>query len=160
MGFNQRGRIRRSLTQSQVLTEQSIEFSLLETILWTPEEGYFLREKHIERLLDSAHYFAFPGSKPELSEYLDRISSNFDSAQRVRLLLDRFGTLNTETAQYQPTQGSSPLKVCLARHPIDSNNRFLFHETTHREIYKLARKEFTDFDDVLLYNESGELTAT
>ena len=147
-----------ALLKAQVLTEQFPNFSLLETMLWTPDEGFFLREKHVARMLDSAHYFDFPISKKDFDEYLDNISSNFDSSQRVRLLLDRSGALNSEAKVFQPPENSPPLKVPLAREPVDTNNVFLFHKTTHRAIYESARKNFTNYDDVLLYNERGEVT--
>ena len=141
-----------------MLTEEKPEFSLLETMLWTPAEGYFLREKHISRMLDSAYYFDFPISKQELDEYLDLISRDFDSPQRIRLFLNSYGALNSEVGTIQLKKNSQPLKVCLAREPIYTNNVLLFHKTTHREIYESARKDFTNYDDVLLYNERGELT--
>jgi len=150
-----------ALLKAQVLTEQPVEFSLLETILWTLNEGFFLREKHIERMLDSADYFDYPISKEKIEEYLEQISYNFDSPQRVRLLLDRSGALNEEAAQFQPTKKPQPLKVCLAKQPIDSDNVFLFHKTTNRDIYNFALssvEQQNDCDDVLLYNELGELT--
>jgi para-aminobenzoate synthetase/4-amino-4-deoxychorismate lyase len=50
------------------------------------------------------------------------------------------------------------MKVCLAKEPIHAGNVFLFHKTTHREVYNNARKDLPDYDDVLLYNEHGELT--
>jgi para-aminobenzoate synthetase / 4-amino-4-deoxychorismate lyase len=147
-----------ALLKAQVLTEQSPKFSLLETMLWTPKEGFFLREKHIERMMDSAYYFDFPISKIEIDDYLDNLSSNFYSPQRVRLLLDRSGWLNSEAKSFQLTENPQLLKVHLAREPIDIDNIFLFHKTTHREMYESARKNFTNYDDVLLYNERGELT--
>jgi len=52
-----------ALLKARVLTDETPQFALLETILWTPEEGFFLREKHVARLLDSADYFDFPISR-------------------------------------------------------------------------------------------------
>jgi para-aminobenzoate synthetase/4-amino-4-deoxychorismate lyase len=147
-----------ALLKARVLIEKKPEFSLLETMLWTPEEGYFLLEKHISRMLDSAYYFDFPISKQELDEYLTLISTDFDSLQRIRLLLNSYGALSSEVRTLQLEKNVPPLKVCLARRPIDSNNVFLFHKTTHRQIYESACKDIPDCDDVLLYNERGELT--
>ncbi|HQU36495.1 MAG TPA: aminodeoxychorismate synthase component I, partial [Anaerolineales bacterium] len=189
-----------ALLKARVLTESPPQFSLLETLLWTPEDGFFLHDKHIARLLDSAEYFGFPflsqlrwSSSPACAErsdsaveaprdvsrpphpkeilksYLDEISSQFISPQRVRLLLDKNGELSHEAKPFQtPTlpppssaAGTPPvasMKVSLASQPVDSNNIFLFHKTTHRDIYDSARKDFPDCDDVLLFNERGELT--
>lgn len=169
-----------ALLKARVLTEQTPSFALLETMLWTPQEGFFLREKHIARLLDSAEYFDFPISKeswrsssPERSSrdvsrpflpkeiienYLNEISAEFTSSQRVRALLDKSGNLNFESKSLQLSEDYPPLKVCLAKGPIHSGNIFLYHKTTHREIHDSARNDFPECDDVLLYNEHNELT--
>jgi len=167
-----------ALLKARVLTESPPPsgFSLLETMLWTPEEGFFLREKHIARLLDSAEYFDFPinfqsrwlsspqgVSKPYLPKqilesYLDEISSQFTSPQRVRLLLNKNGNLSHEAKSFQSSDNPPPLKVCLAKEPVNSGNVFLFHKTTHRDVYNSAREGFLNYDDILLYNEKDELT--
>ena len=46
----------------------------------------------------------------------------------------------------------------MAADPIDVDNPFLFHKTTHRQIYESARYGRPDCDDVLLWNERGQLT--
>ena len=46
-----------ALLKARVLTEETPQFSLLETMLWTPEAGFFLREKHIARLLEFCRVF-------------------------------------------------------------------------------------------------------
>lgn len=169
-----------ALLKARVLTDSPPQFSLLETLLWTPEEGFFLREKHIARLLDSAEYFGFSmprrgGVPPPLlaneiiESYLKDISSQFNSPQRVRLLLNKNGNLSHEAKPFQaPTleppssaAGTPPLasmKISLANQPVNSNNVFLFHKTTHRAVYENAKKDFPEYDDILLFNERDELT--
>jgi para-aminobenzoate synthetase/4-amino-4-deoxychorismate lyase len=39
--------------------------------------------------------------------------------------------------------------VTLAKQPVDSSDRFLFHKTTRRDFYS---------DDVIMWNERGEIT--
>ena len=73
-------------------------------------------------------------------------------------MLGQTGIIHLESGPYQPTGTDSPLKVHLAKKPVDSGNVFLFHKTTKREVYESARQDFPDCDDVLLYNENGELT--
>ena len=48
--------------------------------------------------------------------------------------------------------------VALAASPIDSANPFLYHKTTNRTIYDDAIAARPGFEDVLLYNERGEVT--
>jgi para-aminobenzoate synthetase / 4-amino-4-deoxychorismate lyase len=145
-----------ALLKARVLTEPPREFSLIETILWTPEDGYFLREKHIERMCDSAEYFGFSYSKEILENYLEELARGFNSARRVRILLSRDGNLNAKDKPHQENKPS--FTASLAKDPIDSRNVFLFHKTTCREVYESAREEHPDCDDILLYNECDELT--
>jgi para-aminobenzoate synthetase / 4-amino-4-deoxychorismate lyase len=147
-----------AILKARVLSEQQVPFSLLETMLWTPEEGFFLYEKHLARLLDSAEYFGIPIRREKLEEYLEQISSNFYIPQRVRMFLDQDGKLSFDSGPFDPEDNSETLKVCLAKQPIDFSDVFLFHKTTRRAVYESAREGCEEFDDVLLYNDSGELT--
>jgi para-aminobenzoate synthetase/4-amino-4-deoxychorismate lyase len=53
---------------------------------------------------------------------------------------------------------SKQLIVRLAKKPVNSNDVFLFHKTTHRTVYDQARAECSNCDEVLLYNEKREIT--
>jgi len=145
-----------ALLKARVLTEENPRFSLLETMRWTPKEGFFLREKHIARLLDSAEYFDFPISRREVEECLDQLELGLTRPQRIRLLVDRAGSIAAENEPLKDSVGIE--KVRITDEPVNSNNIFLFHKTTRREIYENARKKHPDCGDVLLCNESGELT--
>ena len=145
-----------ALLKARVLQDRPHEFSLFETLLWTPEEGYFLREKHIERIQDSAEYFGFNFSVLDFDALLDEIARPFTSTQRVKILLKKDGELKVESTGLQTSR--NPYKVCLATQPINSKDVFLYHKTTRREIYDKALIVYQSFSDVLLYNESDELT--
>ncbi|MCC6569195.1 MAG: aminodeoxychorismate synthase component I, partial [Anaerolineales bacterium] len=145
-----------ALLKARVLTESPPQFSLIETMLWTPDEGFFLRDKHIARLLDSAEYFGFSISKENVERVLNEFAADFTSPQRVRLLLDKHDNIEIEHTLFQSID--KPLRVYLANKPINSNDIFLFHKTTHRAVYENAKRDFPDSDDVLLFNENGELT--
>ena len=142
-----------ALLKARVLRERLNEFSLLETILWTPQDGYFLLEKHIERMRDSAEYFRFSFSKEHIKQHLEKLSAEFPSPQRIRILVNRIGEIKTETKEFQIQE--NPFKVCLSNQPINSSEIFLYHKTTTRNIYPSL---FHGIDDVLLYNENNELT--
>jgi len=53
---------------------------------------------------------------------------------------------------------TTALRVGLAAEPIDRENGWLYHKTTHREAYERARRESPQFDEVILWNSSGEVT--
>jgi para-aminobenzoate synthetase/4-amino-4-deoxychorismate lyase len=48
--------------------------------------------------------------------------------------------------------------VRFACEPIDSADPFLYHKTTNRAVYEKALAERGDADDVILWNERGEMT--
>ncbi|NOT03415.1 MAG: aminodeoxychorismate synthase component I [Anaerolineales bacterium] len=145
-----------AILKARVLTDRPQEFSLFETLLWTPEDGYFLREKHVERMRDSAEYFGFAFSSEAAGALLDELAASFASPQRVRVLLNRTGELSGEAISFQASKNS--YKVCLAEQTINSREVFLYHKTTQREIYNTALIVPQIYSDVLLHNERGELT--
>ena len=56
-----------------------------------------------------------------------------------------------------------PLQVCLAPAPVNSSDPFLYHKTTHRQVYEQAQAACREaygenWEDVLLWNEKRELT--
>lgn len=144
-------------TKAKILTAPQRNFSLLETILWTPEKDYFLLDLHLERLTTSAQYFAFPIHQLTVQNYLRAIAQTFPpQPQKVRLLLSPQGTLIHELTPF--TQTRQPLQICLAASPVDSTNIFLYHKTSDRQIYTQAQQQCPGYDDVILWNENGELT--
>jgi para-aminobenzoate synthetase/4-amino-4-deoxychorismate lyase len=51
-----------------------------------------------------------------------------------------------------------PVRIGLAKTPVDSRDPLLFHKTTRRHIYERAAAECPGCDEVLLVNEGGFLT--
>ena len=137
-------------------------FSLLETLLWTPDAGYAYLVEHLDRLVESAAYFSFPCAIEEVRAALAAAVAGFPGVpQRVRLLLDRRGEVHIESQPHAPAATSRPVRVALAPHPIDEQDVFLYHKTTHRQLYERMRSRVgTAADDVLLYNRHGEVTET
>jgi para-aminobenzoate synthetase/4-amino-4-deoxychorismate lyase len=77
----------------------------------------------------------------------------------VRLLVDRGGGLEIDSAPLPETAaGAPPVHVRLAAEPVHSTDVFLYHKTTCRVVYEAARQLCPECDDVLLWNERGELT--
>ncbi|MBE0669544.1 MAG: aminodeoxychorismate synthase component I [Anaerolineales bacterium] len=142
-----------ALLKARVLTERPQEFSLFETMLWTPDQGFFLLERHIDRMEDSADYFDFPFSNETFRNFLNNFASGYNSPKRVKVFLDRFGEFSAESKDYRPEK--KVFKVHLADQPINSHDVFFFHKTTRRDIYPTPQ---SGFNDVLLFNEKEELT--
>jgi para-aminobenzoate synthetase / 4-amino-4-deoxychorismate lyase len=149
---------REALLKARVLTERRPEFSLLETILWTPEEGWFLLQPHLRRLADSARYFDYRVDIGKVESALLRYIVEFKASQRVRLLVSNEGAVELESSPISTPEPGKPVRVKLARRPVHSAEVFLYHKTTYRSMYDEALRGCPDCDDVLLWNERGELT--
>ena len=132
-------------------------FSLLETMRL--EEGRVVRlDRHLARMAASAGYFGFRWVEATTRDTITReAAARPAGCWRVRLLASRDGTMNLEFTPHQ--RGESRVwRVAFAETPVESGDPFLVHKTTHRVIYELARRERPDVDDVLLWNERGEVT--
>jgi len=145
--------------KARVLYADSPDFRLLETLLWIPGRGYFLFERHLERLANSARYFGYRVDLDDISARLYNAAASLPPERhRVRLLVDEEGGAAIETYPLARSFPRRPWKVAPATSPVDSRDRFLYHKTTHRAVYDAARAGHPDCDDVILYNERGEVT--
>lgn len=146
------------LNKAKVLTEDRPAFSLLETMLWTPDEEYVLIDRHLRRLKNSAEYFGYPCNIKEVQKMLEDVAGKFPSVpQKVRLLVSEDGTMKVEHSA-AVSGDARTIQVRLASTPVDSGNVFLYHKTNHRVVYDHARAECSACDDVLLWNGQGEIT--
>jgi para-aminobenzoate synthetase / 4-amino-4-deoxychorismate lyase len=190
--------------KARILAPQPPAFSLLETMRWTPAEGYYLLERHLERLQDSALYFSFKLDLALLRLKLGQLAARLGpKPRRIRLLVTKEGGIRLESKVLPtdlacanplpripplpfrrregrgegsvppPASGSpraakrpsgllmaagKPQRIALAHAPVDSTAPFLYHKTTNREVYDAARAACPGHDDVLLFNERGEVT--
>jgi para-aminobenzoate synthetase/4-amino-4-deoxychorismate lyase len=109
------------------------------------------------RLAASADYFSFPFERSRLLAELDQLALNAQGVpQRLRLRLTRDGQFIFETVALG--QQANPKRIALAKTPLNSGDRFLYHKTTRRARYQQALAERPGYADVLLYNERGEVT--
>jgi para-aminobenzoate synthetase/4-amino-4-deoxychorismate lyase len=147
-----------ALSKARILTRRFPEFRLLETMLFEPGQGVFLLERHLKRLSDSAEYFDFPAAGGKsLNEIRDHLLHlRFETPMRIRLLLSKDGGFELQNAELQKPE--APAALAVAKEPVDSGDVFLYHKTTHRSVYEKAKADFPDADDVLLFNERGEVT--
>jgi len=144
--------------KSQVLVERFPSFQLLESLLWTPDEGFFLLDLHLDRLANSARYFDFPFDEEAIRRHLLELAQILLEARKVRLLLGRDGELTTQLQSLQMQNGALPVPVCLAQTPVESGDVWLYHKTSRRQVYEQALAGCPAGYDVILWNERGEIT--
>ena len=147
--------------KARVLLNKRHGFELLETILWTPGEGYFLLDYHFKRLQESASYFNFVVDLTAIEKKLLAIADSLqDQPHKIRLIVNHQGNFQVETLAFTVNRQPKIIKLGIANEPIDINNIFLYHKTTNRNFYKNIRQAYQNYNDVLLWNERQEITET
>jgi len=153
------GEYEEALTKAAILTTQQPQFQLFETMFWNRKDGYFLLERHLKRLENSVNYFGFRFDRTKIESELKRFSTHIENESRiVKLILHRNGEVAIEQRAFEEQDPNRPWQVKMAKAQIDSSNRFLYHKTTFRLGYDRIKNEFPDCDDVILWNERGEIT--
>ncbi len=131
-------------------------FSLYEGVLWEPDEGYFLLADHLQRLERSANHFGHVADLEAIRSQLMAAADDFSpEARKVRFEVSRDGELHVEAEVIVP---SSTVSYALSGDPVDSSDTFLAHKTSRRAVYERAGAAHPDAEDVVLWNERGELT--
>lgn len=150
------GEYQELVAKAEVLTERRPEFQLLESLKL--EDGkYPLIDYHMERMKNSAAYFYFPGNEREIRKQLKECAKTHSKGvYKVRLLLSKTGEIAVEAQKITPIK--EPVLCKLAVEPVNSQNPFLFHKTTHRQVYKQHESEVEGVFSVLLWNEHEQLT--
>ncbi|MCI5145240.1 MAG: aminodeoxychorismate synthase component I [Candidatus Electrothrix sp. AR3] len=153
------------LLKGNFLSKNKPDFQLIETMLWHPNEGFFLLDYHLERLADSAHYFHFPCNLEKiqarlLEEMQKKSITDKKTRWRVRLLLYQDGRVEvTSSALPEDTLPLLP-KVIFSKQQVDPTDPYLFHKTTRREMYNRERSQAVEqgYYEVLFTNTAGEVT--
>jgi len=132
------------------------DFQLIETCCFEPDTGIQRFDLHLERLARSANALAFDLDLDALKNQLNLIQANEPS--RVRISLSRHGQIAISQTPLPEPMGM--VRLSLAKAPIDSSTLFTRHKTTHRQCYESAEPVIPGADDVVLFNERGELMET
>lgn len=146
-------------TKAKLLTHIPPDFDLIETLRWTEEEGYFLLSEHLDRLRKSAAYFGFSCDLERIQNALLEKAKSFTGPQRVRLRLTAAGAFQIHSHPLLPS--IEPVRLVIAPNPIETQNVFLYHKTSHRQTYEQAKAEAQiqgQDGEVLLWNQRGEVT--
>jgi branched-subunit amino acid aminotransferase/4-amino-4-deoxychorismate lyase len=145
------------------------DYQIIETMKWMPpgeetgfsgrERGYFLLERHVERMADAALHAGFRFDSARLRRRLLETASGFENRPyRVRALLHFDGRLDVSFAPLDETPGR--VIVGMSTHQVDSSDPFLYFKTTRRAPFdeEHARAVARGWFDVIFTNERGEVT--
>ncbi|MEC4867154.1 MAG: aminodeoxychorismate synthase component I [Jaaginema sp. PMC 1078.18] len=146
-------------TKAKILTRTTPTFALLESVLWTPEQNYFLLDFHLNRLQESAAYFNFSFDREKVRDRLHHLVQTLSPhPHKIRLQCHQNGNPEVSGKIIQQRPSNLLLKVGLAQSPIQTDNAFIYHKTTYRRHYETFQKQQPQYDDVILWNEKQEVT--
>lgn len=145
--------------KARFFTDPVEPFRLIETMRWEPGEGFYLLERHLRRLAQSAAHFGYRLDPPAVLRHLLQSVAGKTTAQRVRLTLGARGDTQIETADPEPVPEA--WNFILSPESVSSLDWRLHHKTTRREPYAILERMkqlHPEVDEVILVNERGELT--
>jgi para-aminobenzoate synthetase/4-amino-4-deoxychorismate lyase len=151
------GEYNEALLKAEVLARRSASFDLIETIRWSPDGGFWLLDRHLDRLIDSARYFDIPLDPAEVRAALRAAVAGRSGILRLKLTVGRSGTISVDTG---PLPAAATVVAAVDSMPVDPSDIFLYHKTSNRTTYDEAKARSTNVDDVILINPSGEVTET
>lgn len=150
------------LLKAKFFTQDAEAFGLIETLRYDNGTGYYLFDRHMQRLVASTRYFAIPFDVTYIRSALMALVAQCEVPHlRVRLELSSKGEISIQSTPLPAETLSQTLKFVIAQDPIHSNHLHLYHKTTAREFLDnpaKAYKEKTGCDEVVYLNERGELT--
>ncbi|HTM76573.1 MAG TPA: aminodeoxychorismate synthase component I [Devosia sp.] len=132
---------------------------LIETLLWEPDAGYALLDRHLQRLEASARYFRLPFAALNVNEVLTEPAKKFTKPMRVRLTLHETDGLAVTAVPLPPNP--AVFRFSIAPERLDSQSLWLAHKTTNRAFYDEPRQRAhaaSGVDEVVFLNENNELT--
>ena len=132
------------------------DLALLETMRWEPGRRIALLDLHLERLASSAAYFGFPCDADDVRRRIGTKTAGLHESRTIRVRLHRSGAI--EVTDGPPLAWEEPVRLALAKLPIDSRHPWLYHKTSRREIYAVPDADLPADALPLLVNERGELT--
>jgi para-aminobenzoate synthetase/4-amino-4-deoxychorismate lyase len=147
-----------ALLKLSFLSDPAPPVTLIETFKWTPEDGYALLDRHLDRLIASAAYFGLTATREGALACLAAQALDWTGPMRVRLTLSEAG-FDLGAVPLLPTPDK--FRFAIAREALNSASIWLAHKTTNRAFYDAPRQrahEQHGLDELLFTNERGEVT--
>ena len=139
----------------------TLDFHLLESLLYDPDRGLVLLEEHLDRLERSAK--ALCGAdidRTAIQEALRQATAPIEETCFVRVLVNRDGSLHAVSIPkpVNLAEFTIPVVLGLDAGRYNADDPFLRHKTTHRPIYEAALKgRPAGVDDMVLVNTKNEV---
>jgi para-aminobenzoate synthetase/4-amino-4-deoxychorismate lyase len=138
------------------LRQSCPDYELLETIR-LHQGRYWLLRVHLKRIESSALALGFVFDTKNMMESLMATAQHYSKGHwRIRLRLSAKGEVNIKVLELNTIPHCPPF--VMASDYVASDNPWLRHKTTRREVYTALMSNQAGIFDTLLYNERGEVT--
>ncbi len=133
--------------------------ALIETLLRTGAEGYWLLEEHLARLAHSARALGYAHDETHVRAALASVDRPSERL-RVRLLLAHDGQIDVSAQPAAALPAEAVWRAAIAQVRLDPGDAMLAHKTTRRQFYdderqRLGREQ--GVDEALFLNRHDEL---
>jgi para-aminobenzoate synthetase/4-amino-4-deoxychorismate lyase len=148
-----------ALLKMAFFADPAMPVCLIETMAWTPQDGFILLDRHLDRMAASAQYFRLPFDASKKSSMLDDLAKTFTAPMRVRLTLHEIDGPAVTAVPLPPNP--AVYRFSIAPERLDSSSLWLAHKTTNRAFYDEPRQRAhaeIGVDEVVFLNENNELT--
>jgi para-aminobenzoate synthetase/4-amino-4-deoxychorismate lyase len=130
---------------------------LIETLRFSPRDGFIRQAIHLQRMERSAATFHFPFDRRAALLAMERAVFTAVDEQRVRLVLSETGSFAC-TAAPLAAAPSAAWRYAISPVPMHSRDLLLRHKTNWRETYEEELARLRNCDEVLFVNEHNRLT--
>ncbi len=130
---------------------------LVETLRYSPQEGFVRGDLHLARMERSAAAFGIVFDRKSAITALTNSAAGSSGDLRMRLTLDEAGAFSCTHATLA-VQSADAWTFAISSMPVSSADVLLRHKTNWRELYEAEIARYPHCDEVLFVNERGTLT--
>ena len=134
-------------------------FDLIETMLFTPQDGIALLERHLERAKASAAALGTVFDRHEARNAIHALCFDLDTPHKVRLQVARGGAIALEATRHGAQEGD-PVRCIALPLPVAQTDWRLRHKTSERGFYAdaLEAAGITGAADAVFVRPDGLVT--
>lgn len=148
------------LLKARYYTSARRPLELIETLRFSPAEGFIRLDYHMSRMASSSSTFGIPFDRTSAVAALEAAACAATSDLRLRLSLTERGVLTCRADKFDP-KPPSLWRFAISERRMNSGDAMLRHKTSWRDIYdEEHRRAVTEevVDEIVFQNEKGELT--
>lgn len=147
-----------SLLKARYMEMAYKPLELIETLRFSPAEGFVRKPLHLARMRRSAAFFHIPFDEKIAESTMTQAVAAAKGPVRVRLSLDEAGRFSCAVSPLP--LGSVAWTYVVSPKRVASGDLFAQHKTNQRELYDREYARLTNLvgcDEVLFLNERGEI---